>query len=130
MDFKLAIHNAWQPPQLNLTSARVKATIEADGSFEMFRWHDVVREREQRTTAQLAEALQVVSLANAAFEKAIAAHYERTRRPEEFVYQGWIELCESQSAGAIEALLSEPPDALVLDIMLPPPGGFEISGEF
>jgi UDP-2,3-diacylglucosamine pyrophosphatase LpxH len=31
----------------------------ADGSFEMIRWHEVVTEREQRTAAKLAEALQV-----------------------------------------------------------------------
>ncbi|MCK9912564.1 hypothetical protein MXD81_25645, partial [Microbacteriaceae bacterium K1510] len=31
----------------------------ADGSFELIRRHDVVKEREQRTAAKLAEALQV-----------------------------------------------------------------------
>jgi glutathione S-transferase len=57
-----------------------------------------------RTGAPLAEALQVVALADSALEKAIAVHYERTRRPENLVHQPWIDLCESQSAGAIEAL--------------------------
>jgi glutathione S-transferase len=68
--------------------------------------HDPEERLWPRTGAPQAEALQVVFLANSAFEKAIAVHYERTRRPEEFVYQPWIELCESQSAGAIEALES------------------------
>jgi glutathione S-transferase len=58
------------------------------------------------TGAPLAEALQVVALADSALEKAIAVHYERTRRPENLVHQPWIDLCESQSAGAIEALES------------------------
>jgi UDP-2,3-diacylglucosamine pyrophosphatase LpxH len=31
----------------------------ADGSFEMIRWHDVVRARQQATATKLAEALQV-----------------------------------------------------------------------
>jgi glutathione S-transferase len=52
----------------------------------------------------LAEALQLLSLTNGALEKAVAAHYERTRRPEEFVYQPWIELCKSQSLGCLDAL--------------------------
>jgi glutathione S-transferase len=68
--------------------------------------HDPEERLWPRTGAPLAEALQVVFLANSAFEKAIAAFYERTRRPEEFVHQPWIELCESQSAGAIGALES------------------------
>lgn len=68
--------------------------------------HDPEERLWPRTGAPMAEALQMVFLANSAFEKAIAAHYERTRRPEEFVHQPWIELCESQSTGAIEALES------------------------
>jgi glutathione S-transferase len=52
----------------------------------------------------LAEALQILALTNGALEKAVAAHYERTRRPEEFVYQPWIDLCESQSLGGLDAL--------------------------
>lgn len=52
----------------------------------------------------LAEALQILALTNGALEKAVAAHYERSRRPKEFVYQPWIELCESQSLGGLDAL--------------------------
>jgi glutathione S-transferase len=52
----------------------------------------------------LAEALQYLALTNGALEKAVAAHYERTRRPEGFVHQPWIELCAGQSAGAVNAL--------------------------
>ena len=68
--------------------------------------HDPDERLWPRSGAPLAEALQVVALADSALEKAIAVHYERTRRPENFVYQPWIDLCESQSAGAIEALES------------------------
>lgn len=52
----------------------------------------------------LAEALQVLSLTNGALEKAVAAHYERTRRPDAFVHQPWIDLCERQSLGGLDAL--------------------------
>lgn len=52
----------------------------------------------------LAEALQTLGLANGAVEKAVAAHYERTRRPQEYIYEPWIELCQDQSRGAIDAL--------------------------
>jgi UDP-2,3-diacylglucosamine pyrophosphatase LpxH len=31
----------------------------SDGSFELIRWHEVVKAREQETAAQLAETLQV-----------------------------------------------------------------------
>jgi hypothetical protein len=31
----------------------------SDGAFELIRWHEVVKAREQETAAQLAEALQV-----------------------------------------------------------------------
>ena len=57
-----------------------------------------------RTGALFAEALQIVFICNGALEKAVAVHYERTRRPEAFVYQPWIDLCESQSLGGIDAL--------------------------
>lgn len=43
-----------------------------------------------------------------------------------FCREGWQVSVALDGEGAIKALLSEPPDALVLDIMLPPPGGFEI----
>jgi len=59
-----------------------------------------------RSGAPLAEAMQVLALCDSALEKSIAVHYERTRRPEALVYQPWIDLCESQAAGAIGALES------------------------
>jgi glutathione S-transferase len=68
--------------------------------------HDSEERLWPRSGASLAEALQVVALANSALEKSIAAFYERTRRPEEYLYQPWIDLCESQSEGAIAALES------------------------
>jgi glutathione S-transferase len=66
--------------------------------------HDSYGRLWPRTGPALAEALQVVALADSALEKSIAVFYERTRRPETLVYQGWIDLCESQSEGTIEAL--------------------------
>lgn len=43
-----------------------------------------------------------------------------------FRREGWQVSVALDGKAAIESLLREPPDALVLDIMLPPPGGFEI----
>jgi len=43
-----------------------------------------------------------------------------------FGREGWQVSVALDGETAIEALLSDPPDALVLDIMLPPPGGLEI----
>ena len=43
-----------------------------------------------------------------------------------FRREGWRVSVALDGEAAIDGLLSEPPDALVLDIMLPPPGGFEI----
>ncbi len=66
--------------------------------------HDPQGQLWPKSGDSLAEALQVLSLTNGALEKAVAAHYERTRRPEDFVYQPWIDLCESQSLGGLDAL--------------------------
>lgn len=43
-----------------------------------------------------------------------------------FRREGWQVSVALDGEAAIDSLLAEPPDALVLDIMLPPPGGFEI----
>ncbi len=51
-----------------------------------------------------AEALQLLFLANGATEKFVAGYYERTRRPQDKVYQGWIDLCEAQAVSALDAL--------------------------
>jgi glutathione S-transferase len=93
---------------------RVPALVTDEGTFidsfaiamTLLDRHDPEERLWPRTGAPLAEALQVVFLANSAFEKAIAVDYERKQRPEEFVYQPWIERCESQSEGAIGALES------------------------
>ena len=66
--------------------------------------HDPLGRLWPRSGDPLAEALQYLALTNGALEKAIAAHYERTRRPEAFVHQPWVELCAGQSAGAVNAL--------------------------
>lgn len=59
----------------------------------------------------LTEALQLVFLANGATEKFVASYYERTRRPQDKIYEGWIDLCEAQATSALDALevsISEP----------------------
>jgi len=51
-------------------------------------------------------ALQLLFIANGATEKFVAAYYERTRRPQEKVYQEWIDLCEAQAVSALDGLES------------------------
>ncbi len=43
-----------------------------------------------------------------------------------FSREGWQVAAALDGATAIERLLSEPPDVLVLDVMLPPLNGFEV----
>ncbi|MFW6028219.1 MAG: glutathione S-transferase family protein [bacterium] len=101
---------------------RVPALVSDDGTLidstaialTLLDRHDAQGRLWPKSGDALAEALQIVSLTNAALEKSIAAHYERARRPEEFVYQPWIELCESQSLGGLDALEAR---------MSPDPGG-------
>ncbi len=50
------------------------------------------------------QVMSLVELGAGAAEKAVAAQYERTTRPEEKIHQPWIEQCEGQSKGGFEAL--------------------------
>ena len=49
-------------------------------------------------------ALRIAALATGAIDKAGAAAYERMLRPQEFIYQPWIERCLIQLASALAAL--------------------------
>lgn len=47
---------------------------------------------------------ETMAIANGVCEKAMASFYERTRRPEEFCWQGWVERCSWQIAGGLQHL--------------------------
>ena len=53
-------------------------------------------------------ALRRIALATGAIEKAGAAVYERLIRPSAYRWPDWIERCQTQAIGAIEALAVEP----------------------
>ena len=47
---------------------------------------------------------ETIALALGVCEKAMSSFYERTRRPKEFCYQGWIDRCAWQVKEGLEAL--------------------------
>lgn len=54
--------------------------------------------------AERRQALRIVALATGAIDKAGAIVYERMLRPADKVYPPWVERCQGQLAGALEAL--------------------------
>ncbi len=44
------------------------------------------------------------AIATGAMEKGVSSSYERNRRPEDKIYQGWVERVDGQSASALAAL--------------------------
>jgi glutathione S-transferase len=57
------------------------------------------------------QVLRLVGIGTGAMEKGIGSFYERTRRPKEFAYQGWIEQCDRQVTAALDALETAATDA-------------------
>src|SRR5512145_2937683 len=58
--------------------------------------------------AERRQALRIVALATGAIDKAGAIVYERVLRPADKVYPPWIERCQGQLAGALDALEALP----------------------
>jgi glutathione S-transferase len=50
--------------------------------------------------------LNLSAIAQGTMEKAVASVYERTRRPKEKVYQGWVDMVEGQITSGLAALES------------------------
>lgn len=77
-------------------------------SSQILAYIDSLVEPERRLTPAGGAAqrlvLRLVGIGTGAMEKGIASFYERTRRPQEFAYQGWIEQCDSQVTAAMDAL--------------------------
>ena len=58
--------------------------------------------------AERRQALRIVALATGAIDKAGAVAYERILRPPDKIYPPWIERCQGQLAGALDALEALP----------------------
>jgi glutathione S-transferase len=48
--------------------------------------------------------LKTTALAHGVMEKGVGSSYERNRRPEDKVFQGWVERCDSQAESGLQAL--------------------------
>ncbi|MCH8517959.1 MAG: glutathione S-transferase family protein [Cyclobacteriaceae bacterium] len=57
-----------------------------------------------RGGSAMADAMQLLFLANGTLEKFVAGYYERTRRPAEKVHEPWVEHCWGQASGGLAAL--------------------------
>lgn len=47
------------------------------------------------------EAMQLIAFAVGACDKMVSAYYERSRRPQEFLYEDWASRCEEQARAAL-----------------------------
>ena len=50
------------------------------------------------------QVLRLVGIGTGVMEKGVSSFYERTRRPKEFLYQGWLEQCDRQATDALAVL--------------------------
>ncbi len=57
-----------------------------------------------RDGAERRQIMSLVTLATGAAEKAVIVRMERSFRPKEKIYEPWMEHCEGQTKGGIEAL--------------------------
>ena len=48
--------------------------------------------------------LRTTAIAHGAMEKGVSSSYERRRRPEDKVFQDWVDRCDGQAAAGLEAL--------------------------
>jgi glutathione S-transferase len=48
--------------------------------------------------------LRTAAIGQGAMDKAVASVYERTRRPKDKVFQGWVDMVDGQTASALAAL--------------------------
>ena len=74
-------------------------------SATILRWLD--QQTNQFRPADGAQDLmceEIMAIANGVCEKSMASFYERTRRPEEFCYSGWIERCAWQVTSGLQHL--------------------------
>jgi glutathione S-transferase len=93
---------------------RVPALVVEEGepalveSSQILAYVDSLVEPERRLTPVEGPAqrqvLRLVGIGTGAMEKGVGSFYERTRRPKEFAYQGWIEQCDRQVTAALDAL--------------------------
>lgn len=98
---ELRAHN----PLGRLPFLRVDANQTLIDSMTILRWLD--QQTDQFRPSDPAADLvceETMALANGVCEKAMASFYERTRRPEEYCYPGWVERCAWQVTDGLSHL--------------------------
>lgn len=66
--------------------------------------HDTDRKLLPASGAARRAVLKTTALAHGVMEKGVSSSYERNRRPEEKVYQDWVDRCDSQAESGLRAL--------------------------
>lgn len=66
--------------------------------------HDPERKLVPGSGAGRRSVLRTTALAHGVMEKGVSSSYERNRRPEDKVFQGWVERCDSQVESGLQAL--------------------------
>lgn len=66
--------------------------------------HDVERKLIPASGAARRAVLRTTALAHGVMEKGVSSSYERNRRPEDKIFQGWVERCDSQAESGLQAL--------------------------
>ena len=66
--------------------------------------HDKERKLLPAAGAARRAVLRTTALAHGVMEKGVSSSYERNRRPEDKVFQGWVERCDSQAESGLQAL--------------------------
>jgi len=92
---------------------RVPALILADGETlldsgaiidHLVETHDTERKLVPASGAARRAVLKTTALAHGVMEKGVSSSYERNRRPEEKVYQDWVDRCDGQAESGLRAL--------------------------
>jgi len=92
---------------------RVPALILADGETlldsgaiidHLVETHDTERKLVPASGAARRAVLKTTALAHGVMEKGVSSSYERNRRPQEKVYQDWVDRCDGQAESGLRAL--------------------------
>ena len=113
IDFEL-LHRMTTPDEAEIRTlsplGRLPVLKLADGqvladSAVIIRWLDQQTSQFRPSDAEAdLRCEMLMALAAGATEKATASNYERTRRPEQFVFQGWVDRCHWQVLDGLAAL--------------------------
>jgi glutathione S-transferase len=73
--------------------------------------HDKERRLLPASGAARRAVLRTTALAHGVMEKGVSSSYERNRRPEDKVFPGWVERCDSQAESGLRALEAQAAEA-------------------